>query len=209
MNVTKASAARCIMVMVILLSVGCSIFQPARQEIVASETPGRLATKQASDSPQDARSLPPPKVPPETPGPLATKQASDSLQDVRPLLPPKAKDLNHKIKWPGENLSLIARWYTGSAKNWTRLVEANPGIEPRRIKIGDSILIPADLLKTRQPMPVEFMSSAPSPPKTLPSSSAKKAGNSDNIDLFGPVDTEAQKSDAGDIDSPLPLETIE
>lgn len=181
MNVTKASTVRCIMVMVILLSFGCSIFQPAEQE----------------------------KVPPETSVPPATKQALDSPQDVRPLPPPEVKYLNHKIKWPGENLGLIAHWYTGSAKNWTRLVEANPGIEPRRIKIGDSILIPADLLKTRQPMPIEFLSSATSPQKTPPSPSPKKAGNSDKIDLFGPVDTEAQKSDADDIDSPLPLETIE
>ncbi len=181
MDVTKVSTVRCIMVMVILWSFGCSIFQPAGQE----------------------------KVPPETPVPLATKQALDSPKDARPLPPPKVKYLNHKIKWPGENLSLIARWYTGSAKNWMRLVEANPGIEPRRIKIGDSILIPEDLLKTRQPMPIEFLSSATSPQKAPPSPSAKKAGNSDKIDLFGPIDTEAQTSDADDIDSPLPLETIE
>jgi len=181
MNVTKESTVRFILVMVILLSVGCSIFQPAGQKIVTSVTPV----------------------------PIATKQAMDSPQDVRPLPPPEVKYLNHKTKWPGENLGLIARWYTGSAKNWTRLVEANPGIEPRRIKIGDSILIPADLLKTRQPMPIEFLSAATSPPKTPPSPSAKKAGNSDKIDLFGPVDTEAQKSDADDIDSPLPFETIE
>jgi len=181
MNVTNASTVRCIMVMAILLSVGCSIFQPTGQE----------------------------KVPPETPVPLATKQALDSPQDVPPLPPPEVKYLSHKIKWPGENLSLIARWYTGSAKNWTRLVEANPGIEPRRIKIGDSILIPEDLLKTRQPMPIEFLSSATSPQRTPTSPSAEKAGNSDKIELFGPVDTEAHKSDADDIDSPLPLETIE
>ena len=181
MDMTKVSTVRCIMVMLILWPVGCSIFQPAGQE----------------------------KVPPETPVPPATKQALDSPQDVRPLPPPEVKYLNHKIKWPGENLILIARWYTGSAKNWVRLVEANPGIEPRRIQIGDSILIPEDLLKTRQPMPIEFLSAATSPPKTPPSPSAKKAGNSDKIDLFGPVDTEAQKSDADDIDSPLPLETIE
>jgi hypothetical protein len=108
MDVTKVSTVRCIMVMVILWPVGCSIFQPAGQE----------------------------KVPPETPVPLATKQALDSPQDARPLPPPEEKYLKHKIKWPGENLILIARWYTGSAKNWIRLVEANPGIEPKRINFN-------------------------------------------------------------------------
>jgi hypothetical protein len=181
MDVTKASTVRCFILMAILWPVGCSIFQTAGQE----------------------------KAPPEPPVPLATKQALDSPQDLRPLPPPEVKYLSHKIKWPGENLTLIARWYTGSAKNWMRLVEANPGIEPRRIKIGDSILIPEDLLKTRQPMPIEFLSSATSPKKEPPSPSAKQAGNSDKIDLFGPIDTEAQTSDADDGDSPLPLETIE
>jgi hypothetical protein len=181
MDMTNVSAVRCIMVMVILLPVGCSIFQPAGQE----------------------------KVQPETPVPLATKQALDSPEDVRPLPPPKVKYLNHKVKWPGENLILIASWYTGSAKNWMRLAKANPGIEPRRIKIGDSILIPEDLLKTRQPMPIEFLSSATSPKKEPPSPSAKQAGSSDKIDLFGPIDTEAPTRDADHIDSPLPLETIE
>ncbi len=72
-NVTKASTVRCIMVMVILLSVGCSIFQPAGNE----------------------------KVSPETSVPLGTKQALDSPQDVRPLPTPEVKYLNHEIKWPG------------------------------------------------------------------------------------------------------------
>ena len=175
MNLTKVSTVRCIMVMVILLPVGCNMYQWDGQK----------------------------KVPPETPAPIATPQ------DVRPPPPPEVKYLNHKIKWPGENLALIARWYTGSANNWVRLVEANPGIEPRRIKIGDSILIPEDLLKTREPMPIEFLSSATSPKKTPPSPSAKQADNSDKIDLFGPIDTEVQTNDADDIDSPLPLETIE
>ena len=68
--------------------------------------------------------------------------------------------LTHTIKWRGENLSIIARWYTGSSKNWMNLIEANPGIKPRRIEIGDSILIPEALLETRQPMPIDFLSSA-------------------------------------------------
>jgi hypothetical protein len=58
-------------------------------------------------------------------------------------------------------------------------------------------------------MPIEFLSSASSPKKEPPSPSANQAGKTEKIDLFGPIDTEAQKSDADDIESPLPLETIE
>ena len=81
----------------------------------------------------------------------------------------KTDFFNHTIKWPGENLGIIARWYTGSFKNWMYLVEANPGINPRRIEIGDSILIPKDLMKTRRPMPIEFLLSATSKRNTTSS----------------------------------------
>jgi len=63
------------------------------------------------------------------------------------------KYYEHRVRWPGESLSLIARWYTGSSKNWKILAKANPAINPNRIKGGDSIAIPADMLKTREPLP--------------------------------------------------------
>jgi len=77
-----------------------------------------------------------------------------------PPSPPEADYFTHTIKWHGENLSWIARWYTGSSKNWIYLVGANPGIKPRRIDIGDSVLIPKNLLITHQPMTFKSLSSA-------------------------------------------------
>ncbi len=59
----------------------------------------------------------------------------------------------HTVRWPGESLSLIAGWYTGSTRNWRKLAEINPAINPNRIKAGDVILIPAALLKTRDALP--------------------------------------------------------
>ena len=59
----------------------------------------------------------------------------------------------HTVHWPGESMSLIARWYTGDSGNWPKLAEANPGINPNRIKNGDVIQIPPALLKTREPLP--------------------------------------------------------
>ncbi|MBW2705680.1 MAG: LysM peptidoglycan-binding domain-containing protein [Deltaproteobacteria bacterium] len=59
----------------------------------------------------------------------------------------------HTVRWPGESMSLIARWYTGSSRNWRKLAKANPTIDPNRIKKGHVIVIPTKLLKTREPLP--------------------------------------------------------
>ncbi len=63
------------------------------------------------------------------------------------------KCFRHTVLWPGESMSLIARWYTGSFKNWRKLAKANPAINPNRIKKGDVVVIPPDLLTTREPLP--------------------------------------------------------
>jgi len=59
----------------------------------------------------------------------------------------------HTVSWPGESMSLIARWFTGASKNWRKLAKANPRINPNRIKKGNVIVIPTKLLKTREPLP--------------------------------------------------------
>ena len=63
----------------------------------------------------------------------------------------------HQVKWPNESLSIIAKWYTGSIMNWKLLADANPEMEPTMIHKGDRIRIPIDMLKTREPMPEEFV----------------------------------------------------
>ncbi len=59
----------------------------------------------------------------------------------------------HTVRWPGESLSLIASWYTGTPRNWRKLAKANPRLNPNRIKGGYVIMIPPALLKTRVPLP--------------------------------------------------------
>ncbi len=59
----------------------------------------------------------------------------------------------HTVHWPGESLSLIASWYTGSSKNWRKLAEVNPGLNPNRIRSGDVVFIPPAWLKTRVSLP--------------------------------------------------------
>lgn len=62
----------------------------------------------------------------------------------------------HKIRWQGETLSLVSKWYTGKHSNWKKLVNHNPEINPNRIKIGQKVYIPEYLLKTRDPLPQKF-----------------------------------------------------
>ena len=130
---------------------------------------------------------------------------------------PKTTYYTHIIKWPGENLIRIARWYTGSEKNWQRIVEANPAIDPKRIKIGDSILIPEDLMKTHEPMPRRYLAPVVPPDKKKVPIKTKEASElseksrpkTEEVELFGPIDTETQPSRLEGSGPPLPLETID
>ena len=54
---------------------------------------------------------------------------------------------------------MIARWYTGKSSNWNYIVDANPGINPNRINLGDTIFIPEELLVRRDPMPKSAVAS--------------------------------------------------
>jgi len=65
----------------------------------------------------------------------------------------RAKYYIHNVRWPGESLSLIASWYTGSSKNWRKLANYNPRLDPNRIRVGNVILIPPSMLKTRVALP--------------------------------------------------------
>lgn len=65
----------------------------------------------------------------------------------------RAGNYIHTVRWPGESLSLIASWYTGASKNWRKLAKFNPRLDPNRIRVGNVILIPPSLLKTRVSLP--------------------------------------------------------
>jgi iron uptake system EfeUOB component EfeO/EfeM len=74
----------------------------------------------------------------------------------------------HQVRWEGETLSLIAKWYTGDWRNWQALAEVNPWVEPNNMFAGLKVKIPSQLLKTQKQMPREFV---------LSSASTKKASS--------------------------------
>jgi hypothetical protein len=101
---------------------------------------------------------------------------------------PQPQPYIHEVRWPEETLSHIALWYTGSSNNWKKIAEANLGLNPLRIHIGDKILIPEELLKTRKPMPRDYVHSltAPKRPPSIRSSQPYKDPRKE--ELFGPVE---------------------
>ena len=61
------------------------------------------------------------------------------------------------ISYSGETLAVIAAWYTGRATNWQAIRDANPGLRPERLNLGQIIMIPGDLVVQPEPMPKRFV----------------------------------------------------
>lgn len=96
--------------------------------------------------------------------------------------------LVHTVTWHGETLSAIAKWYTGRSANWRLLANANPGLNPNRIHRGDRVVIPSDILKTRKPLPKNFLArSRPTSTKKAVTASPKSPPDPKKpLPLFGP-----------------------
>ncbi len=59
----------------------------------------------------------------------------------------------HVVRYPGETMGAISRWYTGETRNWKIIAQLNKSVSPKRISIGDEILIPDELVITGDPLP--------------------------------------------------------
>lgn len=109
---------------------------------IAPQKPAPAISANVAPLPQKSGSVPAPADPPR---PLPATPASKEAFHV------------HVVRWTGETLSAVAAWYTGDAKNWKMLAEASPEINPNLIREGNKIFIPDMLLKTREPMPRDFL----------------------------------------------------
>lgn len=167
------------------LLIGCrsTAQKPEPAPSQPSAAPSEPAPAPAKPSPATGR--------PATP----SKEATPPPKDVAALPPekslPEEKYFTHTVKWSGETVSIIAAWYTGDIENWKILGEVmlkhNPNADIKRIFVGNKILIPESMLKTRDPMPKDFVDSFykkskpdKAPPKTTP------AETEEEPKLFGP-----------------------
>ena len=128
------------------------------------------------------------------------KHSRPKLQELQvPVAVPKPEPrfYVHRVRWKGETLFSIAKWYTGSGKNWKALSNAKPKLHPNRIVINDNILIPEDLMKSRKPMPLSFLPSSIRK-KGVQSSPPKQSSTEfDAVELFGPIVNEQPSIESG------------
>jgi hypothetical protein len=128
------------------------------------------------------------------------------VEPEAPLPTPEPSFYKHRVRWPGETLSIIAQWYTGSWKNWKALSNANPKLNPNRIFINDNILIPEDLLKSHKPMPLSFLSSSIRK-KSVQSSQSKKPSNENDVtEMFEPIEADLPSIESGKVELFEPIE---
>ena len=57
----------------------------------------------------------------------------------------------HVVRYPGETLSGLSQWYTGSLYNWSKIAEHNPDLDVNRIELGAEIKIPRSLVQNETP----------------------------------------------------------
>jgi hypothetical protein len=129
----------------------------------------------------------PEPVPPAPEGfPVVQEEEAPPPPEATPPPEPQPQPYIHEVRWPGETLCHIARWYTGSSNNWKKIAAANPGLNPLRIDIGHRILIPEELLKERKPMPRHYVLKTPK--RRPPNSNSKPSKSPGQEKLFGPVE---------------------
>jgi len=133
---------------------------PAPPEQSAADTegqPGRPpATPNAATPPTPApaeagkrtvNETPPPTARPqpvpETPAPQEPPAAAQGVRPRSPTAaaPDPSRPRTHKIQ-EGDSLRSIAQEYYGSARYWDTILAANPAVNPRRLRIGQTILLP-------------------------------------------------------------------
>ena len=153
-------------------------------------------TKSETQPPPTAAEKPPMKTATEPVEPLPEVTPKISEKEVPP--PPFV----HKVRWPGEMLTFMARWYTGAISNWKAIAAANPTLDPHRIFIGDEIIIPDNLLKTRTSMPRNYLPASIRKKKASTPPSAQPDTKSGEIELFGPVGIDQKQPESAESKKP-------
>jgi len=138
-----------------MICLGCASTSPKPEGLVPTLEPAPALQETMPAPPQTLSA--PEEAPPSRfePVPAPPKPVPKATLEAKPK--PKETSYVHTVKWSGETISIIADWYTGDIENWKALAQANPNIKANRILAGNKILIPEILMKTREPMPKEFV----------------------------------------------------
>jgi len=155
-------------------------------------------------------------APEEPPPPVEIKPETPVSEPVTPVMPESERTVvapkppvfyPHKVRWPEETYSHIAKWYTGTVNNWKAIAKANPELDPKEIDIGDTISIPEDLLTSRKPMPHSFVRASVRKKGTPLPSQKKNSTQSESPKLFGPIESKPAKIETDSAKLFGPIET--
>ena len=94
-----------------------------------------------SQTPPGPGAAPFSNVPPANP-PQFGQLPGPAAQPVEPATPSTTESKTHTVA-SGEFLGDIAMKYYGSAKAWKKIQDANPGLDPKNLKVGQKLVIPA------------------------------------------------------------------
>ena len=173
----------------VLLCIGCAYFNKQSETEPVAEPVAAPSVRDDTETTPEAK-LPTPADETNTNPPEAMPT---TIQEVNIEKSEKPAYYVHTVRWPGEMLYIISKWYTGKFKNSIAIANANPKLNPNRIFIGNKILIPEALLKTSEPMPKSFVSQfvreekrKTSPTKPLPQSTSSEPSEEEEPELFGP-----------------------
>jgi len=136
---------------------------------------------------------------PEKPEPVTVVPETPSVVVPRPPIPVPSFYM-HKVRWKGETLFIIAKWYTGSGKNWKALSNANPKLNPNLMNINEDIFIPEDLMKSHKPMPLSFLSSFIRKNSIQSYRSNKPSKKNHITEMFGPIEADLPSIESGNLE---------
>ena len=104
--------------------------------------PGRApACPERADASRGAPVETGPVVPAGPAGPAAPSSAGPPAPSDRPSDASRGAPRLHVVE-KGETLGKIARRYYGNADAWRRILDANPSVDPKRIRPGQALVVP-------------------------------------------------------------------
>jgi LysM repeat protein len=143
------------------LTFGCAQLEKGYQDTKKAIFPEDPKAKSAAKAPETKKPSEPEKPKESPPHPPASPREP-------PPAPAKASPAEdfilHKVA-AGETLATIAKWYSGKTAAWREIAAANPGLDPSRLKEGQTLKIPLSLATVHKEPPQPSLSGSPGPPK--------------------------------------------
>ena len=160
------------------LAFGCAQLEKGYQDTKKAIFPEDPKTKAAAKAPETKKPAEPekpkdPPAPPPAPVPAKTSPAEDFIL--------------HKVA-AGETLASIAKYYSGKTAAWREIAAANPGLDPSRLKEGQTLKIPLSVATVHKEPPQPASSGSPGPLKK-PSKEKEEAevpAPAETKPVFGP-----------------------